>query len=126
MSGFMFGSLYVWPWKQFINNENRDIIAVLPDFERKFRTLDWPLVYTYWEFRNLRISQNESIPKAMNQRGFYDYILLVIKGLAMGIANKVPGVSGGIVAIVTGFYPEFLYSLCLEFESILYAVYRSI
>jgi len=35
MSGFMFGSLYkVWPWKQFINNENRDIIAVLPDFER--------------------------------------------------------------------------------------------
>ena len=34
MSGFMFGSLYkVWPWKQFINNENRDIIAILPDFE---------------------------------------------------------------------------------------------
>jgi len=29
----------------------------------------------------------------------------------MGIANKVPGVSGGIVAIVTGFYPEFLLSL---------------
>ena len=47
----------------------------------------------------------------MNQRGLYDHILLVIKGLAMGIANKVPGVSGGIVAIVTGFYPEFLYSL---------------
>lgn len=47
----------------------------------------------------------------MNQRGLYDNILLVIKGLAMGIANKVPGVSGGIVAVVTGFYPEFLYSL---------------
>ena len=47
----------------------------------------------------------------MKQRGLYDNILLVIKGLAMGIANKVPGVSGGIVAIVTGFYPEFLYSL---------------
>lgn len=47
----------------------------------------------------------------MNQRGLYDNILLVIKGLAMGIANKVPGVSGGIVAIVTRFYPEFLYSL---------------
>ena len=47
----------------------------------------------------------------MNQRGLYDHILLIIKGLAMGIANKVPGVSGGIVAIVTGFYPEFLYSL---------------
>lgn len=47
----------------------------------------------------------------MNQRGLYDNILLVVKGLAMGIANKVPGVSGGIVAIVTGFYPEFLLSL---------------
>ena len=47
----------------------------------------------------------------MNKRGLNDNILLVIKGLAMGIANKVPGVSGGIVAIVTGFYPEFLYSL---------------
>ena len=34
MSGFMFGSLYkVWPWKQFMNDENRDQIAVLPQFE---------------------------------------------------------------------------------------------
>ena len=34
MSGFMFGSLYkVWPWKQFINVENRDQIAVLPNIE---------------------------------------------------------------------------------------------
>tara|TARA_B100000900_G_scaffold127857_1_gene108044 strand:- start:35 stop:1000 length:966 start_codon:yes stop_codon:yes gene_type:complete len=47
----------------------------------------------------------------VNQRGLNDNILLVVKGLAMGIANKVPGVSGGIVAIVTGFYPEFLHSL---------------
>ena len=47
----------------------------------------------------------------MNQRGLYDNILLVIKGLAMGVANKVPGVSGGIIAVVTGFYSEFLYSL---------------
>ena len=35
MSGFMFGSLYkVWPWKQFINDENHDLIAVLPNFDR--------------------------------------------------------------------------------------------
>ena len=34
MSGFMFGSLYkVWPWKQLINVENRDQIAVLPNIE---------------------------------------------------------------------------------------------
>lgn len=29
----------------------------------------------------------------------------------MGTANKVPGVSGGIVAFVAGFYEEFIYSL---------------
>ena len=29
----------------------------------------------------------------------------------MGAANKVPGVSGGIIAYVGGFYEEFIYSL---------------
>jgi len=33
-----------------------------------------------------------------------------MKGLAMGAANKVPGVSGGIVAYVGGFYEELIYS----------------
>ncbi len=48
----------------------------------------------------------------MNEkRNFLDYLLLVLKGIAMGAANKVPGVSGGIVAFVTGFYEEFIYSL---------------
>ena len=40
-----------------------------------------------------------------------DKLFLVIKGLGMGAANKVPGVSGGIVAFVVGFYEEFIYSL---------------
>jgi len=40
-----------------------------------------------------------------------DYFLLVLNGIAMGAANKVPGVSGGIVALVAGFYEEFIYSL---------------
>ncbi|MDM9632029.1 DUF368 domain-containing protein [Robiginitalea aurantiaca] len=44
-------------------------------------------------------------------RTFGDKILLFIKGLAMGAANKVPGVSGGIVAFVVGFYEEFIDSL---------------
>ncbi|MGB5943481.1 MAG: DUF368 domain-containing protein [Leeuwenhoekiella sp.] len=44
-------------------------------------------------------------------RTFSDKIWLVLKGLAMGAANKVPGVSGGIVAYVVGFYEEFIYSL---------------
>ena len=44
-------------------------------------------------------------------RTLIDKILLVMKGLAMGAANKVPGVSGGVVAFVAGFYEEFIYSL---------------
>lgn len=44
-------------------------------------------------------------------RTFWDKLYLVIKGLFMGAANKVPGVSGGIVAFVGGFYEEFIYSL---------------
>jgi putative membrane protein len=48
----------------------------------------------------------------MNQpRSLTDKFFLVIKGLCMGAANKVPGVSGGIVAFVGGFYEEFIYSL---------------
>lgn len=44
-------------------------------------------------------------------RTLRDRIFLVIKGLGMGAANKVPGVSGGVVAFVAGFYEEFIYSL---------------
>ncbi|HZW63215.1 MAG TPA: DUF368 domain-containing protein [Flavobacteriaceae bacterium] len=44
-------------------------------------------------------------------RTFMDKLFLVLKGLGMGAANKVPGVSGGVVAFVAGFYEEFIYSL---------------
>lgn len=44
-------------------------------------------------------------------RSFSDKAWLVLKGLGMGAANKVPGISGGVVAFVAGFYEEFIYSL---------------
>ncbi|ASV28935.1 DUF368 domain-containing protein [Maribacter cobaltidurans] len=46
-----------------------------------------------------------------DSRTLLDKLFLVVKGLCMGAANKVPGVSGGIVAFVAGFYEEFIYSL---------------
>ena len=46
-----------------------------------------------------------------SKRTYIDNIFLVLKGIAMGAANKVPGVSGGLVAFTTGFYEEFIYSL---------------
>ena len=44
-------------------------------------------------------------------RSFSDKAWLLIKGIVMGAANKVPGVSGGMFAFVAGFYEEFIYSL---------------
>ena len=41
------------------------------------------------------------------QRSIKDYILLSAKGLAMGAADVVPGVSGGTIAFITGIYEEF-------------------
>ncbi len=44
------------------------------------------------------------------ERGFMDKGWLFFKGLSMGAANKVPGVSGGTVAFVLDFYEELIYS----------------
>ncbi len=44
-------------------------------------------------------------------RSTKDYILLYVKGLAMGAADTVPGVSGGTVAFITGIYEELLDSI---------------
>ena len=44
------------------------------------------------------------------ERTIIDKILLFLKGLSMGAANKVPGVSGGAVAFVLDFYEELIYS----------------
>ncbi|WP_289045005.1 DUF368 domain-containing protein [uncultured Olleya sp.] len=46
-----------------------------------------------------------------NLTTFKDKLFLVLKGIGMGAANKVPGVSGGVVAFVAGFYEEFIQSL---------------
>ncbi|MBC2605650.1 DUF368 domain-containing protein [Pelagicoccus albus] len=40
-----------------------------------------------------------------------NYIYLFLKGIAMGAANVIPGVSGGTIAFVTGIYTEFIDSL---------------
>lgn len=37
-----------------------------------------------------------------------DYILLTLKGMAMGAADVVPGVSGGTIAFISGIYEELI------------------
>ena len=44
-------------------------------------------------------------------RKLKDYLLLLLKGLAMGGADVVPGVSGGTIAFITGIYEELLNSI---------------
>ncbi|WP_233884268.1 DUF368 domain-containing protein [Tenacibaculum piscium] len=40
-----------------------------------------------------------------------DYLLIMLKGLAMGAADVVPGVSGGTIAFISGIYEELLNSI---------------
>ena len=37
--------------------------------------------------------------------------LLFLKSVLMGTVNKLPGISGGLVALITGFYIEMINSL---------------
>lgn len=39
------------------------------------------------------------------------YIILALKGIAIGVANAIPGVSGGTIAVITKIYDELLESI---------------
>lgn len=42
------------------------------------------------------------------QRRLIDYLVISLKGLAMGAADAVPGVSGGTIAFISGIYEELI------------------
>ncbi|MBQ0787676.1 MAG: DUF368 domain-containing protein [Oceanihabitans sp.] len=42
------------------------------------------------------------------QRRFIDYLIISFKGMAMGAADAVPGVSGGTIAFISGIYEELI------------------
>jgi len=46
-----------------------------------------------------------------NNKPSLSYFKILLNGILMGTANKIPGVSGGIVAIAIGFYSELILSL---------------
>lgn len=45
------------------------------------------------------------------QRSIMEYTKLAAKGMLMGAADAVPGVSGGTVAFITGIYEELIHSI---------------
>jgi len=42
------------------------------------------------------------------QRRLIDYLVISLKGMAMGAADAVPGVSGGTIAFISGIYEELI------------------
>ena len=40
-----------------------------------------------------------------------NYLLLALKGCAMGMADVIPGVSGGTIAFISGIYTELIESI---------------
>ncbi len=44
-------------------------------------------------------------------RSIKDYLIIGLKGLGMGAADVVPGVSGGTIAFITGIYEELINSI---------------
>jgi len=55
----------------------------------------------------------------MQQRKPLDFLRLSLKGMAMGAADVVPGVSGGTMALIVGVYEELLGSLSsLNYQSL--------
>jgi putative membrane protein len=40
-----------------------------------------------------------------------NYLVLVLKGIAMGAANVVPGVSGGTIALITGIFERLIHAI---------------
>ena len=46
-----------------------------------------------------------------NKRNLKDYGFLVLKGMGMGAADVVPGVSGGTIAFIVGIYEELIESI---------------
>jgi len=42
------------------------------------------------------------------KRSLSDYLIITFKGIAMGAADVVPGVSGGTIAFISGIYEELI------------------
>ncbi|MGB5357611.1 MAG: DUF368 domain-containing protein [Eudoraea sp.] len=47
----------------------------------------------------------------MGQRNLLNYLIITLKGIAMGAADVVPGVSGGTIAFISGIYEELISSI---------------
>ena len=52
-----------------------------------------------------------------------NYLLLILKGCAMGAADVVPGVSGGTIAFITGIYEKLINSNSILIALIFFSIF---
>ncbi len=57
----------------------------------------------------------------MGDRNLFQYIIIALKGMAMGAADVVPGVSGGTIAFISGIYEELITTL----NNIKFSIFRT-
>ena len=118
--GLMIGSLYkIWPW-QNLSSEKKNLIIkqtspVLPqNFEGEDSQLINGILFMFFGFIIIFFLEKSKSVIKMNDISktniYLKNLLLILKGVAMGAANKVPGVSGGIIALIGGFYEELINS----------------
>ena len=50
-------------------------------------------------------------PGVKTTNHMFRFISLILKGIAMGAANVIPGVSGGTIALITNIYEDFINAL---------------
>lgn len=50
-------------------------------------------------------------------KGFIAYVVLFLKGIMIGIANVIPGVSGGTIAVITGVFDRLIEALNTLFKN---------
>ncbi|MBU2514761.1 DUF368 domain-containing protein [bacterium] len=60
---------------------------------------------------NKRLTWKETILSTRGPSNLRDSVILFIKGLFMGAANIIPGVSGGTIALITGIYQDLLFAI---------------
>ena len=113
--GFMIGALpKIWPWK--IEQKNGEQIIFTNTNPLQFEgdpQLGMAIALVVLGAAALILLERfalKNIKMLPTERSWSDAFLLVIKGMVMGMANKIPGVSGGIIALAAGFYEELIYS----------------
>ena len=82
---------------------------VVSYFILRIKKCYWSNIHTRLHFDNNYFSLPLNF-KIIEKR-MLKYIILILKGSAMGMADVVPGVSGGTIAFISGIYEELINSI---------------